>query len=184
MELNWVVTGLIFGTASNLDTLILALAWGLRGGRLTAGQGAVIGAVTTAVTWCALALGRTAAGLTAAAALLGPVVLVVLGLWTLLDWLRRLDQPEQVPPPPRGLRGCLPLAAALVVNNGGMGVAAGAAGLPPLGASAVNLAVTLLALAGGCALGRRARGGWWDRAALPLSGALLVVLGLLESWWK
>lgn len=178
------VTGLIFGAASNLDTLILALGWGLRGGRLTPGQGAVIGAVTTAVTWCALALGQTAAGLTAAAALLGPVVLVVMGLWTLLDWLRRLDQPEQMPAPPRGLRGCLPLAAALAVNNGGIGVAAGAAGLPPVEASAVNLLVTLLALTVGCALGRRAQGGWWGKAALPLSGALLVVLGLLESCWK
>lgn len=180
MDWTSAAAALIFGAAANLDTFILALAWGTRGGRLSPGQGAVIGGVTTAVTWCALALGRVAAALTAAAAVLGPVVLVVLGFWTLLDWLRRLGQTETPPPPPAGLRGCLPLAAALAVNNAGMGMAAGAAGLSPLWASAINLGVTLLALLAGCSLGRRAAGHGWHRWALPLSGALLVVLGALE----
>lgn len=179
-ELTAVLTALIFGTASNLDTLILALTWGLRGGRLTPGQGAVIGGVTTAVTWCALTVGALAGSLTRGAALLGPVLLVGMGLWTLLDWLRRLGEQEQAPPPPEGLRSCLPLAGALAVNNAGMGVAAGASGLSPLWASAVNLAVTLLALVLGSALGRRAEGRGWSRYALPLSGLLLVVLGLME----
>ena len=105
---------LLYGAASNLDTLILALSWGGRGGRLSPGQWGVIAGVTTGVTWCALSLGGAAAALTAAGRMLGAVVLVGLGLWTLLDWLRRLDQPEAAPPPPSGLRGCLPLAAALL----------------------------------------------------------------------
>ena len=171
---------LLYGAASNLDTLILALSWGGRGGRRSPGQWGVIAGVTTGVTWCALSLGGAAAALTAAGRMLGAVVLVGLGLWTLLDWLRRLDPPEAAPPPPSGLRGCLPLAAALAVNNGGMGLAAGAAGLSPLWAAAVNLAVTLLSLATGCALGRRAAGTGRHRWALPLSGALLVVLGAME----
>jgi putative Mn2+ efflux pump MntP len=175
------LSALLFGAASNLDTLILALTWGLRGGRLTPAQGAVIGGVTTVVTWCALAVGALAGALAQGAALLGPLLLTGLGLWTLLDWLRQLGQPDRAaPPPPEGLAGCLPLAGALAVNNAGMGVAAGVSGLSPLGTAGVNLGMTLLALALGYGLGRRAAGARWSRLALPLSGVLLVLLGLLE----
>ncbi len=173
-------SALIFGAASNLDTLILALAWGLRGGRLTLGQGAVIGSVTTAITWCALTLGVLAGTLEQGIAMVGPLVLVAMGLWTLLDWLRHLGQAEPAPPPPEGLKGCLPLAGALAVNNAGIGVAAGAAGLSPLWASLMNLGITLAALVLGCGLGRRAEGAGWERLALPLSGILLILLGILE----
>ena len=179
-DLTLILTALLFGAASNLDTLILALAWGMRGGRLTLGQGAVIGGVTTAVTWCALTVGALAGRMAQAAALLGPLLLVGLGLWTLLDWLRGLGQQSETPSPPEGLWSCLPLAGALAVNNAGMGVAAGAAGLAPLWVSLVNLWITVLALVLGCALGRRAEGESWGRYALPLTGVLLMILGLLE----
>ena len=78
---------LLYGAASNLDTLILALSWGGRGGRLSPGQWGVIAGVTTGVTWCALSLGGAAAALTAAGRMLGAVVLVGLrlGLKELFD---------------------------------------------------------------------------------------------------
>ena len=176
------LTALIFGAASNLDTLLLALAWGLRGTRLSPAQGAVITLVTTAVTWLALTLGRAASSLFPPDAVqpLGALVLVAMGLWVLLDWLRRPGRREAEPPRPSSALSCVPLAAAPAVNNGGIGAAAGVAGLSPLWAALVNLAVTFLCLWLGERLGRRARGSWLEGFALPASGLLLVVLGGLE----
>ena len=71
------------------------------------------------------------------------------------------------------------LSAALAVNNAGVGVAAGVTGLSPVVASGCNFLATLLALWLGRALGRRlAR---WSLLALPVSGLLLVLLGLWQT---
>lgn len=175
---------LLFALASNLDTLLLAMAWGARGCGLPGASRLVIAAVTTGVTWLSLALGQTAGSLFApgAANTLGALVLIVMGLWMLLDWLRRLGQPEPKPAAALGgILSCIPLAAALAVNNGGIGVAAGVAGIPPLWAAGANLAATLLLLEAGWRMGLRAAGSFWNRWSVPLSGGLLVLLGMLEN---
>ena len=178
-----ILSAALFALASNLDTWLLALVWGLRGARLSPGQYLVITGITTAVTWLALALGARAADFlpTGSAGMLGALVLVAMGLWTLLDWLRSLGQsPGSDDPSPGSLRACVPLAAALAVNNSGMGAAAGVAGLPPTAAALANLAATLFTLQAGLAMGRRAEGSWLGRYGLPLSGVLLVALGALQ----
>ena len=72
------------------------------------------------------------------------------------------------------------LAAALAVNNAGMGVAAGVSGVSPGWAALANLVCTLAALPLGRALGDGLAGRLLGRFALPLSGGLLVVLGVWE----
>lgn len=173
----------LFALASNLDTLILALAWGVRGHHLSGVSRLVIAGLTTVVTWLSLALGHVAGTLFAAgsAGTLGALVLIVMGLWTLLDWLQNLGQPVSEPAQTPGeFLCCLALAAALAVNNGGMGVAAGVAGIPPLWAASVNLVMTLLLLELGWRMGLHAVGSFWRHYAIPISGALLVLLGVLE----
>ena len=72
------------------------------------------------------------------------------------------------------------LAAALAVNNAGVGVAAGVSGISPLWASVCNFVVTIVFLLLGRWLGRGVLGRFLGRFALPLSGALLVALGVCE----
>ena len=76
--------------------------------------------------------------------------------------------------------GCVSLAAALAVNNAGVGVAAGVSGISPLWASVCNFVVTIVFLLLGRWLGRGVLGRFLGRFALPLSGALLVALGVCE----
>lgn len=173
---------LVFALACNLDTVLLAMGFAVRGVRPPRGGDLVIALVTTLATWLSLLLGDRAAGvLTPAAARgLGGMALVGIGLWFLLDCLRRMGQGEGSPPPVRGLWGCVSLAAALAVNNAGVGVAAGAAGLETALSAAVNFAVTLLALPLGRRLGNTLAGQWLGWAALPLTGVLLVLLGVWE----
>lgn len=173
----------VFALACNLDTVLLAVAYAVGGTQVPRGGTLVIALVTTAVTWLSLALGDVAACLLSPAAsrVLGGLALVGIGLWFMLDWLRRLGQGETpVPAASRDLWGCVALAAALAVNNAGVGVAAGVAGLDIPAAAAANFVITLLALPLGGTLGRRLAGRWLGRWALPLTGLLLVVLGLWE----
>lgn len=175
---------LLFALACNLDTLLLSMGYGVRGMEITPGHSLILASITTLVTWLSLALGDMAAkvlpaGLSAA---LGGLVLVGIGLWFVLDYLRRPAGPErraEEPPASNGL-GYVSLAAALAVNNAGVGVAAGVTGISPLWAAAGNFFVTLAALPLGRWLGNRLAGRLLGRYALPLSGVLLFVLGLWE----
>ena len=85
--LGTVLAALVFAAACNLDTVILAMGYGMRGVRLTAAQTMVIGGITTLVTWMSLVLGDTAAAVLpeGLAELLGGLVLVGIGLWFMLE---------------------------------------------------------------------------------------------------
>lgn len=166
--------GLVFALACNLDTVLAAVGQGI-GGRLGLQEILTAAAVTTAVTFLSLTLGSLGAALLPAglSERLGGLALTALGLWYLLDALQGSD-----PAPAENDRGWLTLSAALAVNNAGIGVAAGVTGLPPLLASGCNFAVTILALLLGRQLGQRLSR--WRSLALPVSGALLVVLGVWQ----
>ena len=166
--------GRLFALACNLDTVLASVGHGARRKGLTAGEAAGVAGVTTCVTLLSLLLGAAGAALmpVALAQRLGGVALAGLGLWYVLDALRGKEASAEH----RG--GWLALSAALAVNNAGVGVAAGVSGLSPVVASGCNFAVTVLALAVGQVLGQRLRR--WSGWALPVSGALLVVMGVGE----
>ena len=169
----------VFAAACNLDTVLLAMGWAARGVRPGRGQRLIIAVGTTLVTWLSLALGARASA-AGALPVLGGLVLVGMGLWCVLDWLRAGGQGEAVPAAGSSLWDCLALAAAMAVNNAGMGAAAGVSGVDPLWAAGANLVCTLAALPLGRALGDTLAGRLLGRFALPLSGLLLTVLGLWQ----
>ncbi|MGI5928905.1 sporulation protein [Pseudoflavonifractor sp.] len=172
---------LVFTMACNLDTILLSMGYAVRGLTVSPGGCLILAGVTTVVTWLSLALGASAgqflpAGL---ADMLGGLVLLGIGLWFLLDWLRSpVEGTEPLPP----VRAWVPLAAALAVNNAGAGVAAGISGLSPLGAAVCNFGVTLLFIPLGGWLGAGPSGRLLGKYALPLSGLLLVLLGCAEAF--
>ena len=164
--------------ACNLDTVLLAAGYGARGTAISPVHSLVLAAVTTAVTWLSLVLGdRAGAVLSApAAGVLGGLAIGAIGCWFLLDYLRgRGGEPEGPASP--GLGGWVSLAAALAVNNAGVGVAAGTAGISAPLAALANFLVTLAALPLGRRLGAGLAGRLLGKYALPLSGALLIALG-------
>lgn len=190
--MNWLsalTAAALFAAACNLDTVLLSAGFAARGVVLRRGYGLVIAALTTLITWLSLALGAGAAALLGGrtAQVLGGLVLAGMGAWFLLDWLRRPGPPPEGAEEAEeaesaaGLRGCVALAAALAVNNAGAGVAAGVSGISPGLAAAVNLLATLGALPLGRMLGSRLAGRLLGKYALPLTGGLLILLGLWEA---
>ena len=183
MKLWTALTGAIcFALACNLDTVLLAAAYGGRGLSISPGPSLVLAGVTTLITALSLLLGNAATAVLPpeTAEVLGGLALVGIGCWFLLDYLRgRTETAEEEPSSP-GLAGWVSLAAALAVNNAGAGVAAGAAGIPTLAAAGSNFLVTLVALPLGHRLGCGAAERLLGRYALPLSGGLLVLRGAWE----
>ena len=189
--MNWLsslTAAALFAAACNLDTVLLSAGFAARGVVLRRGYGLVIAALTTLITWLSLALGAGAAALLGGrtAQVLGGLVLAGMGAWFLLDWLRRPGPPpegaeEAEEAEAAGLRGCVALAAALAVNNAGAGAAAGVSGTSPGLAAAANLPSTLGALPLGRTLGSRLAGRLLGKYALPLTGGLLILLGLWEA---
>lgn len=189
--MNWLsalTAAALFAAACNLDTVLLSAGFAARGVVLRRGYGLVIAALTTLITWLSLALGAGAAALLGGrtAQVLGGLVLAGMGAWFLLDWLRRPGPPpegaeEAEEAEAAGLRGCVALAAALAVNNAGAGAAAGVSGISPGLAAAANLLATLGALPLGRMLGSRLAGRLLGKCALPLTGGLLILLGLWEA---
>lgn len=174
---------LLFALACNLDTVLLAAGFRLRGTRLSPSGALLIAVITTAITVLSLALGQIAAGLfpPGLPESLGGLVLVAMGFWFLLDWLRRPGQEDSLLPAASGPPSWVALAAALGVNNAGAGAAAGVCGVGPVAGGLANFAITFLALALGLFLGSHARREHVDGWALPASGLLLVLLGLLKA---
>lgn len=173
---------LLFVAACNLDTLILAMGYGVKGIRLSAGRRLVLSAVTTLVTWLSLVLGDIAALVLTARAGAG---------WAGWCWWASAcgscwtgcAAPEAGGEPGGGaatLWECVCLAAALAVNNAGVGAAAGVSGLNPHWAALGNFLATLAALALGYRLGAGPAGRLLGKYALPLSGLLLILLGVWE----
>lgn len=190
--MNWLsalTAAALFAAACNLDTVLLSAGFAARGVVLRRGYGLVIAALTTLITWLSLALGAGAAALLGGrtAQVLGGLVLAGMGAWFLLDWLRRPGPPPEGAEEAEeaeaaaGLRGCVALAAALAVNNAGAGAAAGVSGVSPGLAAAANLLATLGALPLGRMLGSRLAGRLLGKYALPLTGGLLILLGLWEA---
>ena len=189
--MNWLsalTAAALFAAACNLDTVLLSAGFAARGVVLRRGYGLVIAALTTLITWLSLARGAGPAALLGGrtAQVLGGLVLAGMGAWFLLDWLRRPGPPpegaeEAEEAEAAGLRGCVALAAALAVNNAGAGAAAGVSGISPGLAAAANLLATLGALPLGRMLGSRLAGRLLGKYALPLTGGLLILLGLWEA---
>lgn len=173
----------LFSLACNLDTLVLAMGFGLRGVHPTRGGCLTLAVVTTIITSLALLLGRLGGDLLPAplAAKSGGLILMAIGLWMLLDCLKTVGQ-VQPPAPLTPVGGYLSLAAALAFNNAGAGLAAGVGGMSPLWGGCVNFAVTLCFLPLGLFWGRRLQGGVMASLALPLSGLLLLALGAAQVW--
>ena len=165
--LSLLLAAVLFAAACNLDTVILSMGYAVKGVRVSLSHSLIIAALTTLITWASLLLGAGAARV-----LSGP-----------LDWLRRLGPAGEAEGENRAatLWGCVSLAAALAVNNAGIGVAAGVSGIAPGWAALANFLVTLAALPLGRALGDKLAGRLLGKYALPLSGALLVLLGIWEA---
>ena len=115
--LSLLLAAVLFAAACNLDTVILSMGYAVKGVRVSLSHSLIIAALTTLITWPSLLLGAGASRVLSGPLpnLLGGLVLVGIGAWFVLDWLRRLGPAGEAEGENRAatLWGCVSLAAAL-----------------------------------------------------------------------
>lgn len=190
------IPSLLFGISSSLDALLVGISLGLRRVRIRLWQNLIISLITLLGTCLSVGLGgRLAALLPGSIALgAGSAVLILLGAYYIAKWaysaLRRRkagNAPDEITqasraetPPSLRLAGVFLLSFTLSVNNMGMGLAASIAGLPLLPAAAATVLCSILFLLVGNRLGKSRIFDFMESCSDPLSGILLIGLGILQ----
>lgn len=209
---------LLFGISASLDALIVGIGYGIRGIRIRPWQNLAISLITLLGTCLSVGLGHRLVaflpGLIGQYA--GSLVLILLGFYYILKWMRPLLRPghfRQIPvcessPEHHVKLRCpansmgpadletasadsdslaylrlpevLALSLTLSLNNLSAGLSASLAGLTLVPAAVSTLACSVLFLFAGNRLGRNPVLQFTGRAAEPLSGALLITLGIIQ----
>lgn len=191
-----IISVVLFCLSANLDTLVIGVSYGMRHIKIPLRSNAVISLITALGTLLAMLFGRLLSGVfpPALAGRLGGAVLIILGLWFLLDeckkiWEARFLCMKETETPPGFASGgvlsakaAVPLAAILTANNLGMGIAASIAEISIAYTSGATFAFTVLFLLLGPWLGQRKIFRRFGRTASLCSALLLVVLGVYECF--
>ncbi len=191
------IASLLFGISASLDALLVGISYGIRRVRIRLWQNLAISLVTLLGTCFSVGLGHRLAALLpeAVGTYAGSLVLILLGLYYIVRWTIGLFQSSSVMPqgpleredqePALSLK--LPevftLSLTLSLNNLSAGLSASLAGLPLVPAAIATFICSVLFLAGGNRLGGCHGLQLAGCAAEPVSGALLVGLGVVWLFW-
>lgn len=202
------VSSVLFAISASLDALLTGLLLGLKKIRIPIHHNLCISGITLLGTFCAIWLGNSLSPyfstpfLSVLGDSAGSIILSGMGLYYLgkaLSARRRKklcrsccdNPPDSIPglsPPDKTTAGptnlprrkLLLLSLALSVNNMGIGVGAGLAGLPLISSCFFILLFSLLFLSAGNRLSRTAFSGLPDILSDLLCGLLLIVLGIVQ----
>lgn len=202
---------LLFGVSASLDALLVGISYGIRRVRIRLMQNLAISLVTLLGTCLSVGLGHRLAAILPSmiGEYAGSLVLIILGLYYIVKWMKAHRHSLQAKTPPAAIQAVgmdssekktlyqntdpspepifslkltevLSLSLTLSVNNLSAGFSASLAGLPLAPAAASTFLCSVLFLFTGNRLGRSR---WLQVAgclAEPLSGLMLMGLGTLQ----
>lgn len=189
----YLVSSVLFALSANIDTLIVGISYGIKKERVPFAESIVISLITFAGTMFSIYMGLqlTLFIPPGIARRIGCIVLIILGLYYTIksmieyrqgklppdDW----DNPDEKPPDKTiSLREAILIACALTVNNMGMGIGASISGMKLIPTSIATLLICMFFLYAGNKIGRIGVSGVLKRWAGPVSGMILIILGLYE----
>ena len=188
---------LLFGISASLDALLVGTALGLRKVPLPAGHNLLISTVTLIGTVISIGLGNLLLPLfpTGIGTRIGSSVLILFGLyyvgkWLLSKWCCSFSPDNNLCQEKKKFAGqrelslpqTLALGCALSMNNIGIGFSASITGLPFLPASVSTFFCSFGFLTLGSRLGRSILLQRVGEYADPISGLLLILLGLWQLY--
>ncbi|MCI8800966.1 manganese efflux pump [Acetatifactor muris] len=193
---------LLFGISASLDALLVGISYGIRGIRIRFWQNMIISVITLLGTCLSVGLGHRLAaflpqGVSSCA---GSLILILLGLYVIIKWmiplLKGRSQKPPTPQPQTALHASennagtytpnlkLPevftLSLTLTLNNLSAGLSASLAGLALFPTAVATIVCSVLFLYSGNRLGDNPMLRLAGNAADPLSGILLIGLGLVQ----
>ena len=198
------IASLLFGISASLDALLVGVSYGIRQIRIRLWQNLIISLVTLLGTCLSVGLGHRLSALLPdiIGNYAGSLILIVLGLYYIAKWTAALlrSRRNKISSPAPGRReyeltsaedhpSCLKLtevfalSLTLSLNNLSAGLSASLAGLALLPTAVATLACSVLFLFSGNRLGGTPALQLAGRAADPLSGILLIGLGVVQFFW-
>lgn len=190
----------LFAFSASLDALIVGITYGIKRVHITLAQNIIVSLITLAGTAASISLGHWLAPLLPqkAATIAGSAILILLGtyyivkyLWlTISSYLAKQQQKmgemhktsteNMIHKDTLSLHETILLGAALSINNMGIGIGASIAGLTLIPTAVITFLFSILLLFIGNSLGKIRLLRLADRFADPLSGLLLIGLGIYE----
>ena len=191
------LSSLLFGISASLDALLVGIGYGLRRVRIRAWQNLFISFIALLGTCISACIGSSLLPLLPPflGSCIGSLILILLGVYYVTKWIftlmknRKLSCKENgelivmsagQPLPQLSAWETLILSMTLSVNNIGIGLSASMAGLPLLPSAIATFVCSLIFLLAGNRLGRSHFLQILGCAADPLSGLLLIGLGILQ----
>lgn len=198
------IPSLLFGISASLDALLVGISYGLRKIRIRTLQNLAISLVSLLGTCLSACLGSRLLPFLppSLAGCIGSVILMFLGAYYIAKWIftilikHRMQSMAEIPiiaeiqaadktQTPAKDNSLSPwetliLSLTLSVNNIGIGLSASMAGLPLLPAAAMTFGCSALFLLCGNKLGQSRFLCLIGNAADPISGLLLIGLGILQ----
>ena len=188
---------ILFGISASLDSLLVGIGYGLRCVRIRLWQNLTIGLISLLGTSLSVFLGSRLLPLLPSflACCIGSLVLILLGVYYIAKWIFSIMQSHRKKSGQNGeltetsARKQLPgltawetffLSLTLSANNIGIGLSASMAGLHLLPAAAATFSCSVLFLLAGNRMGRCRLLQFIGKAADPISGLLLMGLGVLQ----
>lgn len=183
-----ILSSILFVISANLDSFGIGINYGIRKIKINAFGNLIIAAISCLGTFLSMLAGEWISDCISPvqANRIGSWILILLGVYFIEESLRnrkkrreeqRCDSEENRDATAKEL---IILAAALTINNIGMGVGASIAGVSISIASLTTFAVSLLFISAGQKLGKRYFSKNTGSCTEILSGVILLILGGLE----
>ena len=170
-----VLSALILSIAANLDTLLIALAYGMAHIRLSPIHCLIIAGITTTGTCLSIWLGSLLSSFMPAflPGLLGGLLLAGMGCYFIITQFTKHSETVKI-------QRIVPLAFALTINNTGIGIAAGIAHTPWWIVGLFTFFLTLLFVYLGTYAGKTFLSRITGKYSSLISGILLISVGILS----
>ncbi|QSZ26418.1 sporulation membrane protein YtaF [Aceticella autotrophica] len=198
---------ILYSISANIDNFVVGIAYGIKKIKIGFYSNLLIAVVSTTGTYLSLLIGKIIGKLIFLniTNLIGSIMLILIGLWFILDFFLKknqkipsekcdndiknykelLDKPEKADLDNSGyitIKESIPLAFALTINNIGLGVAAGLAGLNILITTCLTFFFSILSIILGYLIGNCCLSKIFGYYAPLASGIIIVILGLIESF--
>ena len=190
------IASLLFGISASLDALLVGISFGLRRVRIRLWQNLAISLITLLGTCLSVGLGHRLASFLpeAVSAYAGSLILILMGLYYIAKWGASFWKSCRAAPAgyPADYRereskeaaaSLFGLSLTLSLNNLSAGLSASLAGLALVPAAIATFACSVLFLASGNRLGSCHGLQLAGCVAEPVSGILLIGLGLVQLFW-
>ncbi|HZK34022.1 MAG TPA: manganese efflux pump [Bacillota bacterium] len=185
-----ILASLLFALSANMDNFVVGLSYGIKNLKIGLASNLVISLITFAGTALSMSLSKVISRSmpTFVASLIGNIMLILIGGWTIAKPLIKgiqtdgiLDNPEQVDKDKSltiDVGESITLGVALTINNIGLGIGASIAGLNIVLTSVFTFILSILLLISGFKLGSKYLSSLFSKKATIISGLIIIILGL------